>query len=197
MVAGQALDRWDSPESTAARLIAATTTAEGCDRALRATLAWATREREPISEPRRYGNRRGTPFWALCQNAAELLEPRLARRGSRASRGGTCTRSVDGTATALPHVRDRDTTALDAVMCSSIARRPGPGSRVRMSACRPTWLCGISRSCRHVGEGQKRDRVPAPAGPAIRADRGRGATRGDSASLGACRPSRAGGRAAG
>lgn len=84
MIAGQALDRWDSPESTAVWPIAATMTPEGRDRALRATQAWATREPEPISEPMRYSNRTGTPFWAFCGNMAEMLEP--AARGPWLSR---------------------------------------------------------------------------------------------------------------
>lgn len=76
MIAGEALERWDSPESTAVWRVDDTRTAEGRERALRGTQAWATREREPISEAMRHGNRRGTPFWGLSQRAAELLEPR-------------------------------------------------------------------------------------------------------------------------
>ena len=75
MIAGQSLERWDSPQTTATWRVDEARTAEGRDRILRGTQAWATREREPISEAMRHGNRRGTPFWGFSQRAAELLEP--------------------------------------------------------------------------------------------------------------------------
>jgi hypothetical protein len=50
MIAGQALERWDSPESTAVWPIGAARTPDGRERVLRGTQAWATREREPIAE---------------------------------------------------------------------------------------------------------------------------------------------------
>lgn len=75
MIAGQALERWDSPATTATWRVDEARTAEGRERILYGTQAWATREREPISEVMRHGNRRGTPFWGFSQRAAELLRP--------------------------------------------------------------------------------------------------------------------------
>ena len=75
MIAGQALERWDDPQSTAVWPVGDAITAEGRDRILRGTQAWATREREPITEVMRHGNRKGTPFWAFSQRVAEALEP--------------------------------------------------------------------------------------------------------------------------
>ncbi len=75
MIAGQALERWDAPESTAVWPIGEARTPDGRERVLRGTQAWATREREPISEAMRHGNRKGTPFWTFSERAAEQLEP--------------------------------------------------------------------------------------------------------------------------
>lgn len=75
MIAGQALERWDSPESTAVWRVGEAGTAAGRERVLHGTQAWATREPEPISEAMRHGNRKGTPFWTFSRRAAEQLEP--------------------------------------------------------------------------------------------------------------------------
>lgn len=75
MIAGQAPERWDSPESTVVWHIGEARTEEGRERVLRGAQAWATREREPITRAMRHGNRKGTPFWTFSQRAAEQLEP--------------------------------------------------------------------------------------------------------------------------
>lgn len=75
VIAGQALQGWD-PAVTGARWQATdATSAEGRERILGRTQTWFAEADDPVGVIATLGNRRGSPFWTLCRDVVEALEP--------------------------------------------------------------------------------------------------------------------------
>jgi hypothetical protein len=75
LIVGQALAGWDAAETPARWPVEEATTEAGRDRILDGTRAWATGRPEPMSEPTRWSNRTGSPFWGLSMRLMRILEP--------------------------------------------------------------------------------------------------------------------------
>jgi hypothetical protein len=75
VIAGQALQGWD-PEVSGARWYAIdATTADGRAAILERTQTWSADADDPVGVIATLGNRRGSPFWTLCRDLVEALEP--------------------------------------------------------------------------------------------------------------------------
>lgn len=75
VIAGQALQGWD-PAVTGARWHASDArTAEGRAVIIERTRTWFAEADDPVGVIATLSNRRGSPFWRLCRDLAERLEP--------------------------------------------------------------------------------------------------------------------------
>jgi hypothetical protein len=75
MIAGQALDGWDSETTTARWRLEDMRDAANRDRLLRGAQTWARHGPEPIYEVVHRGNRRGKPFWDFSRRVVPIFEP--------------------------------------------------------------------------------------------------------------------------
>lgn len=75
VVVGQALMGWDADETPARWRSADARTAEGRERLLAGTQAWACGREEPMTEVLRWGHRARSPFWGLSKRLVPMLEP--------------------------------------------------------------------------------------------------------------------------
>lgn len=75
VIAGQALQGWDPAVSGARWHAADATTAGGRAAIIDRSRTWFAAADDPVGVIATLSNRRGSPFWRLCRDVAEALEP--------------------------------------------------------------------------------------------------------------------------
>lgn len=75
VIAGQALQGWDSAVSGARWRAADAKTDEGRAAIIERSRTWFATAPDPVGVIATLSNRRGSPFWRLCRDVAEALEP--------------------------------------------------------------------------------------------------------------------------
>jgi hypothetical protein len=75
VIAGQALQGWDSAVSGARWHASDARTAEGRTAIIEKTRTWFNDADDPVGVIATLANRRSSPFWRLCRDVAEALEP--------------------------------------------------------------------------------------------------------------------------